>query len=303
MRCVNGAGANVTVTDTGTGTGTGTGTTVATFSTGGFRDTFTGAIVMSGYGDGDHTVRVSVSAAATVAGVNPLMESPPLIAWMKPGPYVNGGADQQARLALFLAELQTVADDWANVVSIGHDADWDMDTMLYTDGFHPNDLGNAYYADRINTVLAARLGDDFEQGLNAVVGTSAGTYTPPVPVYTAPGATVPAQVTGLAATGQQGAAVLTWTRASDGGSTLTGYSVQYRVSGAGSWVDAPDATGTATGALTRATWSGIADRIDVCAGHGVAGDVFDTPRWPIGSAGGVRAEGSGSHGQYKGPAR
>ena len=189
------------------------------------------------------------------------------------------------------------------MVSIGHDADWDMDTMLYTDGFHPNDLGNAYYADRINTVLAARLGDDFEQGLNAVVGTSAGTYTPPVPVYTAPGATVPAQVTGLAATGQQGAAVLTWTRASDGGSTLTGYSVQYRVSGAGSWVDAPDATGTATGALTRATWSGIADRIDVCAGHGVAGDVFDTPRWPIGSAGGVRAEGSGSHGQYKGPAR
>ncbi len=238
--CVTGSGATVTITDTSTGA------TVATFSTGNFRTAFNGVVRLSGYSAGSHTVRVSVSAAATVAGVIVPMPAPPLIVWNKPGDVKD--APYQARLDGYRADCSAVADGFANVVQVDVDEDWDPATMLLPDLLHLNDLGNLYTANRVQTELVARLGDGFEQGVNAVTRLDAGTYIPPTPAYTTGSATAPSQVTGLGATGGQGQAILTWTRATDGGATLTGYSVQYRVSGSGTWLDAPDAAASATGA-------------------------------------------------------
>ncbi len=207
--CVTGSGATVTITDTSTGA------TVATFSTGNFRTAFNGVVRLSGYSAGSHTVRVSVSAAATVAGVIVPMPAPPLIVWNKPGDVKD--APYQARLDGYRADCSAVADGFANVVQVDVDEDWDPATMLLPDLLHLNDLGNLYTANRVQTELVARLGDGFEQGVNAVTRLDAGTYIPPTPAYTT-------------------------------GSTLTGYSVQYRVSGSGTWLDAPDAAASATGA-------------------------------------------------------
>jgi len=236
--CVTGTGATITAKDTGTGA------TVATFSTGGFKVAFEGVIRLTGYSAGNHTVRVTVDAAATVAGVIVPMPNPPLILWVKAGDTIEGGTTQRARIALYLAECATVAAAYPNVLPVDLNGQgWDMNTMLATvDGLHPNDYGNAFIADRIQEEIL-HLG--FSQGVNSMTGTSAGTYATPSPAYAGPGATAPNARTGVTATnGNQ--MTVTWTRTGDGGATITGQPVQASSDGGTTWVTVGTASPSAS---------------------------------------------------------
>lgn len=240
---VTGAGTTLTIRNSGTGA------IVRTVNTGGYKDAFTGVVELSGYGAGEHTVRVTAAGAATVAGVVIPSPTPPVVVWFKPGAYLDGGSIESARLLEYLAACASIAAAHTNVVPVGVDSQWDTTTMLWTDGLHLNDKGNAYVADRIQSALSDLA---FQQGLNQINAVSAGTYTPPAPSYISAGATAPAQVTGLTATPVPGGVTLAWTRPADNGATLTGYKAQYRTTGDTIWIDASETIlgGAVTASLT-----------------------------------------------------
>jgi hypothetical protein len=248
--CVTTAGATVTVKDTSTGA------TVATFTTGGYKVAFEGVIRLTGYSAGNHTVRVSTSASASIPGAIVPMANPPLIVWLKAAPTIEGGQVQRDRIALYLAECASIVGGYPNVVPVEAGATgWDMATMLYAvDGLHPNDLGHAFIANQIQTAL---LNKGFTQGLNALTGLDSGIYTAPTPSYAAPGATAPAAPTGVTATaGNQ--ASLTWARTSDGGATITGQTIQASSDSGTTWntvatVGAGASSYTITSGLTAGT--------------------------------------------------
>jgi hypothetical protein len=216
---VTGAGGTLTIKNTA-------GVTVATVSTGGYAQNFTGSVKLTGFGAGTHTLRATLTTGTvTIAGLEVLSAAPPLIAWFVPGglgPQYN--ATQNLWLPAYTTACKTVAAGWANCLPVLTDSNFNAATMLdTTDGVHPNDLGNTYIADLFDQALWTYLQNNFPQGLNSIEIQPA--YTTPAPSYTSPAATAPAQVTGMTATtGYQ--AVLSWSEPTDGGSELTGYQLQ-----------------------------------------------------------------------------
>lgn len=245
---VTGSGATLTVTNGGSGTA------AATINTGGFRTAFTGALRLAGYGAGAHTVRVTTNGPATVSGVLIPNPAPPTIVWFRPGQYTFNAVISQPLRVSYLAACSAILAGYPSVVPVDVDSLWDPTTMLAPDGVHPNDKGNGYIANRIESAL---ISVGFRQGLNQLTAASAGTYTPPIPAYTSPSATVPLAPTAVSAVTANQARV-TWTRSADGGATATSQVIQSSTDGS-TWTDlitgiAPSAAAwTITSGLTPGT--------------------------------------------------
>lgn len=216
------------------------GTLIATVTTGGYKQDFTGSVPLSGFGAGAHTVRVKLTAGTgSIAGAAFPGATPPPILWVKAGPRGTGEASVN-RVTTYQAALAPTAASFANVLSVDVDTLWDQTTMVGP-GFHPNDLGMSYLANNAERALA---GLTHQQGLNRMYLTTASTpYVAAAPSYVGPGATGPGQVTGLtASTSSQ--VTLTWTRPSDGGATLTGHEIQSSPAGAATWTTVATVSGS-----------------------------------------------------------
>jgi hypothetical protein len=227
---VTGAGATVTITDSA-------GTVRKTVTTGGFKQNFTGTVSVSGFGAGAHSVRVTAtSGTATVQSYSVRSATPPLIVWLKAGQQSSNSA-VWTRLQAYYAACQPIADGFAALVpfatvDMATDSGWDYTTMIGPDAIHPNDWGVLRMTNFAQKKIAAVIASGFKQGLNQLTGSTGATYTPSVAAYTSPSATAPGQVTGLStATGVQ--IKLNWTVPADNGATITGYTLQYRVTSAG----------------------------------------------------------------------
>jgi len=198
------------------------GTVRATVTTSGWADTFGLTTRLTGFGSGNHTVRVEVvSGTVTLVGSLVPSTTPPLIVHNVPGTMAGSvGTVQNSKLPAFRTAVAEVAAEYSNVVLSDAGPDWDPALYLSTDETHLNDAGNFYLAAR---VIEALRGTPFQHGLNRMVVPAA--YTLPTPAFSTPSATVPATVTGVdATTGYQ--VTVTWNATTDGGATLTGYIVQ-----------------------------------------------------------------------------
>jgi hypothetical protein len=208
------------------------GTVRATVTTSGWADTFGLATPLTGFGAGNHSVRVEV-VSGTVTLVNTLVPSttPPLIVWNIPGDLAGAvGTAQNSKFPPFRTVAAEIAALFPNVVLVPAGAGWNPDLYLSTDQTHLNDAGNAYVAAQL---IAALRGTPFAHGLNRMIVPSA--YTLPAPHFTSPSATVPATVTGVTATAGYQVGV-TWNTTTDGGATLDGYKVQASSDGT-TWAD------------------------------------------------------------------
>jgi fibronectin type III domain protein len=225
---VTGSGGTVEVRDT-------SGALLATVTTGGYKQAFTGCVRLTGDAAQAKTVRATLtSGSATIVGLTVTMPTPPPIAWDKAG-RLSSNDTTATRLALYYTECASIVADYPSVIQVDMGAGWDYRTMISEDATHRNDLGSRYATDRVETELVAALASDFRQGLNRLTAAAgAGTYTAPAPSYTAPGATAPAQVTGVSAVAGSLLDV-SWAVPGDGGSTLTGFTVRYRVTGQSTW--------------------------------------------------------------------
>lgn len=245
---VTGSGATITIKDT-------TGATVKTFATGGYLNAFTGMIKLAGFGAGTHSVRASVSAAASILGVIVPAPAPPVVLWNKPGAILYSASTNNPLITSYLAACQAILTDFPTVIPVPVDSGWDNTTMLGPDGLHPNDKGHAYIASLHEAALA---GLGFRQGLNQLTAANGGTYNAPAVAYTAPGATTPTAPTSVAAAAANQATV-TWARGADGGATITSQVIQASSDSGATWADvltgiAPSATSiTITSGLTAGT--------------------------------------------------
>ena len=233
------------------------GTVVASGTTGGLKQAFVGAVKLAGNATTSTSYRVALLAGTlTVSGVTASSPTPPVIVWDKPG-RMNNLDSETARLNAYLDACAAITPDFPSLVSADMGADWDYATMISEDSTHRNDRGNIFAADRIEVELSAFLAGDTRQGLNRLSSPlAAAAYVTPAAAYSVAGATAPGQVTSLATTGTNDtSATLSWVRPSDGGATLSGYSVQYRVSGATQWITSAASVAPAS---TSATVPGLA---------------------------------------------
>lgn len=194
----------------------------ATVNTGGFGAPFPGVAALDGFGPGDHTVRVEVTAGSvTLNGSAVESTNAPLIVWCVPGPLAGEvGAEQNAKIAAFVAALEPIAAAFPNVVTVKTDSRWDPAAMTASDGLHLQDRGNSYVAD---LVVEALLNVDFRQGINRLI--TVPPYVAPSPSYATPDSTVPSQVTGVEVRSARQASVKWSPVASDGDATLRRYDV------------------------------------------------------------------------------
>jgi hypothetical protein len=210
------------------------GTTLATVATGGFKQAFTGAVKVSGYGAGSHTVRAAVSSGTVgVVGVIGVSPTPPTICWFKAGPYLTvSNAGELGWLATnYQPACASILTDFTTVIPIDVDASWSAASMIAPDGIHPNDAGELYITNLIDKALR---GTAARQGLNQLTAPDAGTYPAPAASYVSTTSTVPAQPTGVTAvTGTQ--IDVAWTRPTDGGATITSQLVEVSLAGANTW--------------------------------------------------------------------
>jgi len=223
------------------------GTTLATVSTGGFRQAFTGAVRVSGFGAGNHTVRAVVSSGTvSVVGVIAPSPTPPTICWFKAGPYVTvANAGELGWLtSTYQPACATVLTDFPTVIPVSVDAGWDAATMIAPDGIHPNDRGELYITDLIDRAIR---GTAARQGLNQLTAPDAGTYPAPAAAYVGSSSTAPAAPTGVTAvTGTQ--IDVAWTRPTDGGATITSQLVEVSPAGANTWSTGATVTAGASSA-------------------------------------------------------
>jgi hypothetical protein len=175
---VTGAGGTLTIRAVG-------GATVATVSTGGYKQNFTGAVKIPGAGTGPATFRATLdSGTVTVVGVAAGSPYPPVILWDKPAQF-NSDTTRLARVNAYLSACAAILTDFPTVIQVDMGAGWDYTTMISEDGLHRNDAGNLFAANRISAELATYLGGGFKQGLNRLnQGTGAATaYTTPTPDF------------------------------------------------------------------------------------------------------------------------
>jgi hypothetical protein len=249
VSCVTGAGGTIEVRNAAN-------TAVATISTGGYKQNFTGAVKITGTGTTSYRL-VLTAGTAIIVGVAVMSPTPPVIVWDKPG-RMNSNNTETALLVAYQDACATILGDFPTVVSVDMGAGWDYTTMMAADATHRNDRGNKYAADQIEAALKTYLGSNFQQGLNAITAvTAAPTYTTPAPAYVKAGATAPAAPTGFTATsGNQ--VTFTWTRGTDGGATITSQIIQSSPAGANTWTTLATVSGSAssynaTSGLTAST--------------------------------------------------
>lgn len=229
LNYVTGTGGTVAVKNS-------SGTTVKSVTTGGYKQNFTGAVKLSGFGAGNHTVRISLSSGTvTIAGgIIPAVTgaNPPVI-WQEPGQF-NNSSTEYTRLQAYVAACEAILPDFPNVTKVVMDSGWDYNSMIGPDATHPNDKGVAYITNLAEKAMRTAF-VNYQQGLNQLTGsTNSATYITPAVSYVGPGAVAPAQVTGF--TANTGSLVdFTWTTPSDGGSTLTGYVLQSSPAGTNTW--------------------------------------------------------------------
>ena len=226
---VTGAGGTLEVYDAGT--------LVRTVTTGGYAQSFTGVIRLTGSPSSAKTYRVVLSSgSASIASLLVSSPTPPLIVWDQCGP-LGRSTGEDDRIALYNSTVEAVAADFDNVVTAVMGDDWDPDLMISgEDGIHRNDYGNAFATARIQEAILAALPANPTQGLNRIAATgNAGTYTIPSPAYSASGATAPSAPVAPTVVSADTTATVSWARPNDGGTTITGWSLQYRLNGAGSW--------------------------------------------------------------------
>jgi hypothetical protein len=209
------------------------GTVIKTVTTSGWAQSFTGATILTGFGSGDHTVRLTVtSGTVTLSGALIPQTNPPTIVWWKPGPVNSVVSDVD--LATWTNACAAVAATFPTVLALGVDGNWDKTTMLAADGLHPNEKGHVYIANIIQNALLSAL--TFRQGLNQLTAANDGAYTSPAANYTSPGATAPTAPSGVAGVaGHQ--VTVSWTRNSDGGATVTSQKVQASLDSGTTWTD------------------------------------------------------------------
>ncbi|MGN7969035.1 hypothetical protein [Microbacterium sp. 22296] len=151
---------------------------ITTIDTGSHKAVFPGAYKLSGLGSGDHILRGKlISGSVTVVGLVIPSATPAQIAWVTVEPSRSNVAQRQT----YVDACAAVLTDFPTVVRITPASDWNpLQHISDEDGLHLNDRGNAYMADRIETVLASTL--DFSQGLNRLTRTTAAAaYTGPIP--------------------------------------------------------------------------------------------------------------------------
>jgi chitodextrinase len=95
-------------------------------------------------------------------------------------------------------------------------------------------------------------------------------------VTTTASATAPAQVTGLTVTPSSGQVALTWTAPSNGGSAITDYSIQYRVTGTTPWTDWSHTASTATNATITGGTNGTSYDFRVAAINAIGTGTYST---------------------------
>jgi hypothetical protein len=225
---------------------------ISTTDTGGYYETTPAVIPLTGFGAGDHTVRLKLTAG-TAFVVDALLvpnPAPPVIVIAKEGPVLkfNGSyvgteaAGNTALLTNYTPAIDTVTAQFPTVLVTpqGGPAGWDANTMTVADGLHPNQKGSANIADAVMKVLGKPA---FAEGLNALGALPA--VTTPVPTYVAGTPAAPFQVTGLATRTGDTTVNLSWTAPPNGGATITDYAIQYRI-GAGSWTTFAHTASTAT---------------------------------------------------------
>jgi large repetitive protein len=121
------------------------------------------------------------------------------------------------------------------------------------------------------TVTGLVNGTDYEFRVAAVTAVGQGAYAVSAPVTPV---TVPAAPGGLALTVADARVDLAWSPpATDGGSPVTGYAVEYRVAGVGSWTGWPT-TGTATTASITGLVNGTTYEFRVAAANAVGTGAF-----------------------------
>lgn len=227
------------------------GTLIATGTTGGYSESITGVIVVPSQGAGAHTVRATVTAGTVkIRRAGARAATPPVIVWDKAGPIPFGGtAVGTTQLRASQAQEILAAQAFDNVIVSDNDVpQWDMDEMISADTAHRSDAGQRFATETMNDALRSAI-TDYQQGLNAVeLYTADAPHVTPTAAYTGPGAVAPATPVLSAVAGFQ--VRLTWTRPSDGGSTLTGYLIQSSPAGAGTWTTLATITNPAATAYT-----------------------------------------------------
>jgi hypothetical protein len=238
VSCVTGTGGTIEVRNAAN-------TAIATISTGGFKQNFTGSVKITG-GSGTNSYRLVLTAGTVaVVGIAVMSPTPPVIAWDKPG-QISSNSSEATRLAYYLSQCAGVLSDFPTVVPVDMGSGWDYTTMISADITHRNDLGNKYATDKIEAALRSYLGSNFQQGLNALTAvTAAPAYTTPAASYTKTGATTPAAPTGFVATTSTQVS-FSWSVPIDGGSTLTGYVIQSSPAGANTWTNVATIAASAT---------------------------------------------------------
>jgi hypothetical protein len=229
VSCVTGTGGTLEVRNASN-------TAIATISTGGYKQNFTGAVKITGT-SGTNSYRIVLTAgSAILVGVAVMSPTPPVIVWDKPAQF-SSNTTEASLLATYQSTCAAILGDFPTVVPVDMGSGWDYTTMISSDGTHRNDKGNRFAADAIDSALRGYLGWNYQQGLNALsLTTGAAAYTTPTPSYAQTGATAPAAPGSFTATAAQQVS-FTWTIPTDGGATLTGYVIQSSPAGAGTWTD------------------------------------------------------------------
>jgi len=264
-----------------TATRSSTQTVVSTTDTGNYYETTPAVIPLTGFGPGDHTVRLKLTAGSAFV-VDALLvpnPAPPIIVVAKEGPVLkfNGsyvGTEAAGNTALLTQytpaiDSVTAAFPTVKVTPNGGPAGWDPNTMTVADGLHPNQKGSANIADAVMKVLGRPA---FAEGLNALGALP--TVTTPIPTYAAGAPAVPFQVTGLTASASADQTVtLNWSAPPNGGALITDYLIQYRI-GAGSWTTFTHTASTATTATITGLTNGTTYGFQVAAVNSVGTGAF-----------------------------
>lgn len=228
MNFVTGSGGSVNIIDSGTGV-------TKSVSTGGYSENFTGAVRLSGYGAGPHTVRVKLTAGTvTVVGQAVLGTSPPTVVHMQEGPIpaYDANPTKQALLTTgYPAACNAVAATFPSVIVCPAGPGWSEAAMTGVDGTHPNSLGRAYYANQLVRALSSITHRQGLADMTIASPTASPAYTGATPNWVS-SPTVPDAPTGFTVTPGDTQNVLNWSAAANNGSTITAYKV-YRSTSSG----------------------------------------------------------------------
>jgi hypothetical protein len=107
------------------------------------------------------TIRVKITTQAGYSGtcaafidaLLPQSSTPPLLIWVKPLPVLAASHNKPALRDYLRTIPDTLAAEFKNVLVVDPLDGWDMNTMLISDGLHPNNLGQQHNADAVANEL------------------------------------------------------------------------------------------------------------------------------------------------------